>query len=98
MESREWIVTAVKLIFVFAGVIALIAFVVVPLWRMLRTGPDPTVLNPFANLPSAEEKTELEIPVGGDPRKLDRAALIEMAKKDPRAAARFVSELLREKK
>lgn len=87
-----------KLVFAFGGVIALVAFVIVPLWRMLKTGPDPDVLNPYAKLPLPEEEPELEIPVGGDGKKLDRSQLLELARKDPRAAATLVSQWLREKK
>jgi len=98
MESKEWVLTAIKLIFVFGGAVALAAFVIRPLWRMLKTGPDPDVLNPYARLPAPEEEPELDIPVGGVAKKLDRGQMLDMARKDPRMAANLVSQWLREKK
>ena len=99
MASRDWILTAVKLIFAAGGVLAIVAFVIVPLWRMLRTGPDPDALNPYAKLPEpGEEEEELEIPVGGDQRMPGRAELVEMARRDPRRTATLVSKWLRERK
>jgi flagellar biosynthesis/type III secretory pathway M-ring protein FliF/YscJ len=100
MESKEWVLTAVKLIFAFGGVIALIAFVVLPLWRMLNTGPDPEMLNPYANvkLPEEEEEAELEIPLGGKGKMPGRAELLEMVRKDPRLTANLITKWMQEKK
>lgn len=98
MESKEWVILAVKLIFAFAGLGALVAFVIVPLWRMLKTGPDPDVLNPYAKLPLPEEEPELNIPVGGEAKKPDRSKMVDLARSDPRAAASLVQQWLREKK
>ena len=97
--SRDWVLFSIKLIFAFGGIVALVAFVIVPLWRMLRTGPDPDVLNPYAKLPDLdEEEEELDIPVGGDQRMPGRAELLELARKDPRLTATLVSNWLKEKK
>jgi len=96
--SREWVLTSVKLIFAFGGIVAIVAFVIVPLWRMLRTGPDPDALNPYAKLPDLEEEEELEVPIGGDSRLPARSDLLEMARKDPRLTATMVSNWLKEKK
>jgi flagellar biosynthesis/type III secretory pathway M-ring protein FliF/YscJ len=98
MSSQEWIVTIVKLFFAAGGVVAIVAFVIVPLVRMLRTGPDAELLDPYSKLPESVEGEELEIPVGGEKRKLERGDLVAFARRDPRLAATLVSRWLRERK
>lgn len=96
--SHDSILIAVKLIFAAGGLLAVVAFVIVPLWRMLRTGPDPDVLNPYARLPEPDEEEELEIPIGGDKRMPSRTELMELARNDPRLTATTISNWLKEKK
>jgi flagellar biosynthesis/type III secretory pathway M-ring protein FliF/YscJ len=97
--SHVSVLFAVKILFAAVAVIAAVAVVVLPLLRMIRTGPDPDVLNPYAKLPAPDEEgAELEIPLGGDRKPPSRAEMIEMARKDPRQVATLVSKWLREKK
>jgi flagellar biosynthesis/type III secretory pathway M-ring protein FliF/YscJ len=100
MPSEASIVVVIKLLFAVLSVAALVAFVIRPLLRMIRTGPDADVLNPYAKLPppGEEEEAELEIPTGGDREKPDRAEILDMARKDPREVATLIQRWLREKK
>ncbi len=95
MASQAAILAIIKLLFAGLAVAALVAFVIVPLVRRLRTGPDPANFMPSYELPE-EELDELEIPVGG--AKPDRAAMINMVRDDPRRAAMMVSQWLRTKR
>ena len=96
MTSFEWVIFAVKAFFAVAVIIAVVLFVLVPLWRHLRSGPDPETLNPtFRELDVDGE--ELEIPSGGRTGKPDRHAVIEQAKQDPRVTANMISNWLKQK-
>jgi flagellar biosynthesis/type III secretory pathway M-ring protein FliF/YscJ len=95
MASQAAVLAIIKLLFAGLAVAALVAFVIVPLVRRLRAGPDPSAYLPTYELPD-EELDELEIPLGG--AKPDRAALINMVRDDPRRAAMVVSRWLRSKR
>jgi flagellar biosynthesis/type III secretory pathway M-ring protein FliF/YscJ len=86
----------IKLIFAGVGIVALVAFVLVPLWRMLRTKPDLDRIIPDYTLLDEEEEEELQIPVGR--QKPDRTQLLNMARSDPRKTAMILSRWLRDRK
>ena len=99
MRFQDSILLIVKVLFAGVAVLAAMAFVVLPLLRMIRTGPDPDLLNPYAKLPAPdEEEAELEIPLGGEKKKPGRGELLDMARKDPRQVSILVSRWLRERK
>ena len=95
MASQAAVLTIIKLLFAGLAVAALVAFVIVPLVRRLRTGPDPAEFMPTYDLPEEEQK-QLELSVDGV--KPDRAAIINMARDDPQRAAVLVSQWLRNKR
>lgn len=84
----------VKLLFAGIGVVALIVFVVFPLWRALRVKPDESLLMRTFELP--EEEEEVQIPEDG--KKPDRNAMLAEARGKPVVTAQLVKRWLREKK
>lgn len=97
MNPQELTILAVKLVFALLGVAAVVAFVILPIWRMLhRTEDAELMMKPFE--PPPEE--EIQIPVddlnGG--RKLTRNEMLEDLRADPRRAAMVMQKWLREKK
>ena len=97
MTPNDWILAALKGFFAVAGLIAVVVYVLVPLWRKLRSGPDPDILNPQFVEPEEELEGELQIPVGGEGKTPDRATIIESARQDPRMTANMITRWLREK-
>lgn len=95
MASQDAVLAIIKLLFAGLAIVALVAFVIVPLVRRLRAGPDPAAYMPTYDL-AEEDIDELQIPVGG--AKPDRAAMINMVRDDPRRAAMMVSKWLRTKR
>ncbi len=97
MTSNDWILFSLKAFFAAVGLIATILFVVLPLWRMLRSGPDPDILNPQYLEPEEDMDSELEIPTGGERKTPARDEIIKAAKQDPRMTATVITRWLREK-
>ena len=96
MTTHEWMIVGVKAFFLVAVVIAVVIYVLVPLWRGLRSGPDAESLYP--TVPSFDDEAdELEIPTDGKSGKPDRLAIIDQAKGDPRVTATMVSRWLKQK-
>jgi flagellar biosynthesis/type III secretory pathway M-ring protein FliF/YscJ len=96
MTSQDLTVLGIKLVFALLGLAATVAFVVLPIWRMLRRTEDvELVLKPFE--PRPEE--ELQIPVDdlNRGRKLDRKELLEELRADPTRTAQVMKDWLREK-
>lgn len=96
MANQQWMLTVIKLIFAGAGIVAVVYFVLVPLWRMLRTRPDIDLNIPDYTLLDDEEGEELQIPVGG--QKPDRTQMLELARSDPRRTAVILSRWIRSHK
>ncbi len=97
MEFQDQTVLAIKLIFALLGVAAVVAFVLLPIWRMLhRMDEAEMLMKPF----EPPEEEELQIPVDGlnTGRKRDRNELLEDVRADPRRAALVMQQWLREKK
>ncbi len=92
--SQDAIVSLVKLFFAGLVVLAVAMFLVRPLWRLLTTRPDESLLVPTFNA-LGEEEEELQIP--SEEKGLDRGAVIEQARGDPRLTAQFVSQWLKSK-
>lgn len=96
MTAQEWMIVGVKAFFLVAVVVAVVFYVIVPLWRGLRSGPDAEMFNP--TIPSLDDEAdELEIPTDGKSGKPDRLAIIDQAKGDPRVTATMVSRWLKQK-
>ena len=97
MTSNDLILFSLKAFFAAVGLFAVIFFVLLPLWRVLRTGPDPDILNPQYLEPEEDVDSELEIPTGGERKTPERGEIIEAAKQDPRMTATLISKWLRGK-
>ena len=97
MTSNDWILFSLKAFFASVGLIAVILYVLLPLWRMLRTGPDPDILNPQYLNPEADVDSELEIPTDEESKIPERGEIIEAAKQDPRMTAAVITKWLRER-
>lgn len=96
--SSEAILLAVRLVFAVAAVIAILWFVVAPLWRLLRSGPGAEELEPYRYTMDEVEGEELEVPTEPERGRPDRHRMIELARSDPRRAAMTVSAWLKERK
>jgi flagellar biosynthesis/type III secretory pathway M-ring protein FliF/YscJ len=96
MTLEDSIVLAVKSLFAVLALGAVVWFVVLPVWHMLRRTEDvELVMKPFE--PPPEE--ELQIPTDGlnTGRKLSRDELLEELRADPRRTAMVLQQLLRDK-
>jgi Na+-transporting methylmalonyl-CoA/oxaloacetate decarboxylase gamma subunit len=92
--DRDSLLLLVKLLFAGMGVVALILFVIYPLWRVLRVKPDDSLLMRTFELP--EEEDEVQIPEDG--KKPDRNVMLAEARGRPVVTAQLVKQWLREKK
>ena len=95
MANQQFMLGLIKLIFAGLGIGALVLFVLLPLWRILRTKPDVEMMIPDYTLLDEEEE-ELQIPLGQ--QQPDRTELLNLARSDPRKTALIVSSWLRSKK
>ncbi|MCH7479741.1 MAG: hypothetical protein IIA14_16765 [SAR324 cluster bacterium] len=93
MGSQEGLILAIKLVFAFAAVVLLVAVVVIPIMRTLRTKPD--ILDLTFSIPEEEEQ-EIELPKGDE--KPDTLTMVEKARSNPRETAALISRWIREKR
>lgn len=93
--NPDTVLVLLKLLFAAAAVVAIVAVVVRPLWRMLREKPDVALQMPDITA-LEEEESELQIPEeGGVP---DRQGLLAQARSDPQHTALLVQRWLRERR
>ena len=97
MTAQDWLLVGIKTFFVLAALVAVVAYVLRPLWRQLREPPDLPDMSPRYDLP--EEEDELQVPAGEEGEgKPERHQVMEMARSDPRRTAMLLSQWLKEKR
>ena len=93
MGSQAGLILAIKLVFAFAAVVLLVAVVVLPIIRTLRTKPD------FLDLTfTIPEEAEQELDLPEEEGKPDTQAMVDKARSDPRKTAALISQWIRDKR
>lgn len=86
----------IRLVFTAAAIVAVVVFVLRPLWRMLRAKPDMDLHVP--DFTAQLEGEELEIPADAEAGLPERRELVERARSDPRSTALLVQRWLKERR
>ena len=95
MSGSDWTLFAIKAVFVTAAVVAVVAYVILPIVRVLSQKPHLPEYQTSEWLPDdLEEEAELQIPQGGKP---NNHSILEEARNDPRRTAALISAWMREK-
>ena len=94
MSSQDGLILAIKLVFSVAAVVLLVAVVVIPIIRTLRTKPDFLDFNFNPEIP--EEEQEIELPEGE--QKPDAQTMVDKARANPRETAALISKWIKDRK
>lgn len=93
--SQETLLLLLRWVFALAAVVAVIAYIVRPVLRMVRQKPDMDLLTP--DYSHMLEGDEVEIPTDEEAA-FDRHAIIDQARSDPRATANLLQKWLKERR
>ena len=98
MNNLENLLLSIKLFFLGAAVVLMVRYMVIPMWRNLRTPPEGLdFLRGFSTMESEDGFEELEIPLGEED-KPSKSKMLDAARTDPQRTAAMVSRWLKQKK